>query len=142
MTIYVFGNELVESDSLSLILTPLLQKQFPTVQFIIEDPNANFPPSRERNPIIIDCVQGLSSVLIIQIHDLVEMKKTPISPHDYDLLFHIHLLKKMNKIDSAYIIALPQYADREVALKETISIITTLLLRNEKHKTCTDQKPE
>lgn len=142
MNIYIFGNPLVSFDSFPIRMLPSLQKTFPNIEFVVEDPNANFPPQDERNPIIIDSVRRLLSATLIQVSDLVDMKKTPISPHDYDLLFHLHLLKKMKKIDSAHIIAVPQVGDETEMRNQVCDIITTLLAKNEMHRTCTDQMHE
>jgi len=59
MKIYVFGNPLVEEDSLAIKLIPSLQKKFPNIQFVIADPNENFPPEGEKDLIIIDTVKGI-----------------------------------------------------------------------------------
>jgi hypothetical protein len=40
-------------------------------------------------------------------------KKTPISPHDYDLLFHLLLLKKLKRINKVIIIGVPNVVKNE-----------------------------
>ena len=107
MKIYVFGNPLVEEDSVPLIILPQLKKQFPDIDFIVVDPNENFPPKGERNLIIFDTVKGISEVTLLDYSDLAAIEKSPVSPHDYDLLLHLLLLKKMGKIDSVKIIGFP-----------------------------------
>lgn len=108
MKIYVFGNPLVAEDSLAIHILPQLRKQFPDIHFKVVDPNENFPPKRERDLIILDVVKGLSEVTLLDYSDLVTIEKSPISPHDYDLLLHLLLLKKMKKINNVKIIGIPQ----------------------------------
>jgi len=108
MRIYVFGNELLKEDSLPMKLLPELKKEFSQIDFIIADPNENFPPKGEKNLIILDTVKGIKEPLLLTYKNLEEIKKTPISPHDYDLLFHLQLMMKMGKIMSVKIIGFPQ----------------------------------
>ena len=107
MKIYVFGNPLVEEDSLPLRLLPQLQKKFPDIDFMVVDPNENFPPGGERDLIILDTVKGISGVSLLDYSNLALIEKSPISPHDYDLLLHLLLLKKMGRIDTVKIIGFP-----------------------------------
>jgi len=72
-----------------------------------QDPNENFPPANEKNPHIIDTVAGIGKPIMIDLSDLRKIDVTPVSPHDYDLLFHLLLLKKLKKIDSAVIYGIP-----------------------------------
>jgi Ni,Fe-hydrogenase maturation factor len=64
-TIYVFGNPLLDFDNLPIKLVPELQKQFPDINFIIQDPNENLKPtynksSAKKNKSSVD-LNGLSS---------------------------------------------------------------------------------
>ena len=91
MKIYVFGNPLVEEDSLAIKLIPSLQKKFPNIQFVIADPNENFPPKGEKDLIIIDTVKGIKKPRILDLVELEKISLTPISPHDYDLMLHLQI---------------------------------------------------
>lgn len=106
MRIYVFGNPLLKEDSIPLKLLPKLKKIFPKIEFIITDPNENFPPNEEKNLIILDTVKGIKKPMILDLSNLESIKSTPISPHDYDLMFHLQLLLKLKKINSVKIIAI------------------------------------
>jgi len=64
LRIYVFGNLLVKEDSSSLKLLPELQKKFPKIEFIVVDPNENFPPAGEKDLIILDTVLGIKEPMI------------------------------------------------------------------------------
>lgn len=130
MKIYVFGNPLVEEDSAPLIILPQLKIQFPDIDFIVIDPNENFPPKDERDLIILDVVKGISEVMLLDYSDLALIEKSPVSPHDYDLLLHLLLLKKMGKIDRVKIIGIPQNTinDNKLIIKHASELIDALLL--------------
>ena len=106
-----------------------LEKSFPEIQFIIADPNDNFPPEEEKDLIILDTVKGLTIPKLIDLNDLQEINHSPISPHDYDLLFHLLLLKKRKIIDQVKIIGVPLLYDRTkvVQLKDLIDRVIKLV---------------
>lgn len=128
MTIFVFGNQLLKEDSLPLKLLPQLRKDLPEIDFIVADPNENFPPKGVKDLIILDTVLGITEPRVLDLNNLKEQKTTPISPHDYDLMFHLQLLIKLKKISSVKIIAVPPLLN------------STSLLESVLHKTCKDQK--
>ena len=129
MKIYVFGNPLVKEDSLPVKLLPDLSKKFPKIEFIITDPNENFPPENEKDLIILDTVKGITEARLFDLSDLKEISQSPISPHDYDLLFHLLLLKKRKIIDRVKIIGVPLLYDRTkvVQVKNIINRIISQL---------------
>lgn len=127
MKIYVFGNPLVETDKSALVLSRVLARQFPEIEFCVEDPNANFPPGGERDLLILDVVRGIPEVALLDFSDLAAVEKSPVSPHDYDLLLHLLLLKKMDKIGNVRIIGIPYGMKGESALGEVTGIIRGLL---------------
>lgn len=107
MKIYVFGNPLVREDSTPLKLLPQLKLKFPKIEFIVTDPNEDFPPEGEKDLLILDTVKGIKKPMLLDLNDLQSIQSTPISPHDYDLMFHLQLLLKLKKIKSAKIIGIP-----------------------------------
>lgn len=127
MTIYVFGNVFVPGDNAVFPLTDGLKKLFPKIDFRITDPNEDFPPQGERHPVILDTVQGLQDITLIRFEDLMQIEKSPVSPHDYDLLLHLLLLKKMGKIDSITVIGLPFMKADSQTLPKVKRIISSLL---------------
>ena len=141
MKIYVFGNPFVEEDSLPLKILPQLKKIFPQIEFEVVDPNENFPAKAEKNITVLDTVKGLKKPRILDLADLKNIAKTPISPHDYDLLLHFLLLQKMRKISDVKIIGVPTHHGRDklVPIKK---IISTLILKNERRRTYRDRKHE
>lgn len=113
MTVYLIGNTLVDEDSLPLKLRPYLKEKFPLIHFQEVDPTENFVPAE--NSIIIDTVVGLKEVTLFNhLEDFVDSPR--ISPHDYDLLFHLKLLKKLGKIENIKIIGVPQDLKHEEAV--------------------------
>ncbi len=119
-TIFVFGNLLLKKDSLPLTLLPYLKEKFPEINFQIADPNENFPPENEKNLIIIDTVIGIKEPIMINLDDLQKIKTSPLSPHDYDLLFHLLLLKKLKKINTVKIIGIPIKKFKTKKILETV----------------------
>lgn len=105
--IYLFGNPLLKKDEIPIALVNQLKQKFPFIKFLIADPNENFPPEDEKELIILDTVLGIEKPMILDLDDFEKKRKTPVSPHDYDLLFHLLLLKKIKKIKSVKIIGLP-----------------------------------
>jgi Ni,Fe-hydrogenase maturation factor len=116
--IYVIGNPLIKEDSVPLKLLPGLKKLFPKIEFENADPNENFPPENEQELFIVDTVMGIDKVMHLDITDLKDINKTPISPHDYDLLLHLLLLKKMGKISKAVIFGLPFGIEKDLSSVE------------------------
>ena len=130
MKLYVFGNELIEEDSQAIKLIPRLKKEFPAIRFCSSDPNENFPPENEKDLIILDTVKGITEARLFDLSDLKEISQSPISPHDYDLLFHLLLLKKRKIIDRVKIIGVPLLYDRTkvVQVKKLIRKLISQLL--------------
>lgn len=128
MKIYVFGNSLVKEDSLPIKLIPQMQKKFPKIHFIIADPNENFPPSGEKDLIILDTVMGLKKPKIFTLADLETIAKSPVSPHDYDLGMHFLLLKKIKRINTVKIIGVPSMLVNENLVEVYRCIDTTIHL--------------
>jgi len=124
----MFGNPLVDRDNTVFSIRSSLIHDFPSIDFIIADPNGNFPPQGERDLIILDAVKSIPRVMLLDFSDLAHIEKSPVSPHDYDLLLHLLLLKKMGKIDSVKIIGIPyhDYADNNRLLKEISFYIRSL----------------
>lgn len=114
MKIYVLGNPLVKEDSYPLELIPQLSKIFPWINFERVDPNENFPLKSEKKIIILDTIIGISQPVILDLDDLEEKGKTPVSLHDYDLLFHLLLLKKTGRLGQVIIIGIPELRDKSL----------------------------
>ena len=127
MKIYVFGNPLAKEDNLPIKLLPKLKKLFPKIEFEIADPNENFPPEEEKDLVILDTVKGLKEPKILKLEDLQSLERTPNSPHDYDLMLHLQLLKKLKKINSVRIFGIPLSLDIGMTINWLKRVIPDLI---------------
>lgn len=133
MHVYVVGNSLVSADNLPIKLLPKLKKAFPRATFNDVDPNENFVP--EEGSVIIDTVEGMSNVqLFTDLHDFVVTKS--VSPHDYDLGFHLLLLFKLGKLKDISIIGIPS----EAQTKDILRIVKRVLKKLMDNRKCECQK--
>ncbi len=124
--VYIVGNSTLRQDSLPLQMVDSLKKALPKVEFVIVDPNENFPPPGEKDLVILDTVLGIKEPKILNLTDFENYKKTPISPHDYDLLIHLLLLKKMNKINNVKIIGVLPNKSIKTVLESVINLINKI----------------
>jgi Ni,Fe-hydrogenase maturation factor len=122
MTLFLFGNPNIKTDSLPLKILPALKKLFPNADFQLKDPNEDF--ELPAAAIIIDCVAGLKEPRIFESVD--ELEPPPrLTLHDFDLYSHLQLLKKLGKLPgNLKIIGLPP----EISEEEAIDFIESTLL--------------
>lgn len=116
---------MVKEDSLAIEILPKLKELFPKIEFIETDGIENL----KGNLIILDVVQDLKQSRIIKLEELKTNKIC--SMHDYDLAFNLLLLKKINKINNATIIGIPQEGNKKKIINELKPIISSLFSRNE-----------
>lgn len=121
--ILVFGNPLVEKDSIALKIAGALSKK--TKAEFIEcdavDDLETFGPDL----VILDPAVGIKKVELITKLSALE-KTRPYSMHDFDLAITLKLLKKIGKIRTVKIIAIPVNYDEKSAAKEVKQIISIL----------------
>jgi len=122
--ILVFGNTLVEEDSLALKLLPKLRKAFKGIEFKEFDTSENLE-EEGRDLIILDTAFGIEKVTLIDDLDSLQMSKT-CSMHDFDLPITLRILMKLKAIDSVKIIAIPAGYPLGKAVKESKEIIGML----------------
>ncbi|MBU0530074.1 MAG: hypothetical protein KKC05_00195 [Nanoarchaeota archaeon] len=121
MKIFVFGNPLVDQDSLPLKLITHLQESFPEIIFVELDPQENLEDIGG-SPVILDTVFGIKEVKVIE--DIDKLEDSPrFSMHDFDLGTNLKLLRKMGKIDSVKIIGVPPELSEEEALGQIYTIL-------------------
>ncbi len=125
--ILVFGNTLVEEDSLALKLLPKLRKAFKGIEFKEFDTSENLE-DEGGDLIILDTAFGIEKVTLIEDLDSLQMSKT-CSMHDFDLPITLRILIKLKAIDSVKIIAIPAGYDEKLAGKEAAEIIGELFHR-------------
>ena len=121
-TIYIFGNPLLEFDNMPIKLAPELKKRFPSINFIIQDPNENIKPSINGELIIIDTVMGIDKVIIINDIGVLETEKI-YSMHDFDLAFNLKLLKKIGKLNKVTIFGVPPRLNKRTVLEQLSKLI-------------------
>ncbi len=113
--IYIFGNPLVEEDTLAVLVGRQLQKKFPQIEFKHIDPTEE--EIQEKEITIIDVAQNIEKVTIIENIDQLELGPR-VSLHDFDVTFALKLLKKIGSIQKVTIIAIPISYSLEKACKE------------------------
>lgn len=128
MKILVFGNSLVEADSLPLLMLPSLRRAFKNVEFKEYDASENLE-DEGRDLTILDTAFGIDSVTLIDDLDNLQMSKT-CSMHDFDLPITLRILLKLKAIDTVRIIAVPAGYDKKMAEKEVTEIIKGLIKHN------------
>lgn len=127
--ILVFGNKLVKKDSLALSvadeLTQVLLgtgiefKEFDTAENL-EDEGPDIT--------ILDVADGIKKVTVFDEKDLNKFEKSPAySMHDFDLAITLKLLKKIGKIKTIRIIAIPMEYEKKKAMDEVMAIINNNL---------------
>ena len=123
--IYIFGNPLLPFDNLPIKLLPQLKYQFPSIEFIISDPNENIKPINKELT-IIDTVAGIDQVTVFRDLDKIQLDKI-YSPHDLDLGFNLKLLQKIGKLEKVTIFGVPQNIEKEKILKQLIQILKNFI---------------
>lgn len=120
----VFGNPLVDKDSLPLKILPKLKKKFPDIDFVIEDPTETLDPPRGEWW-ILDSVEGINDVTVLD--DLSKLDFTNrVSVHDYDLSFDLKLLQKLGKLGRFNIIAIPITMNEDLVLNKLKTVLSEI----------------
>lgn len=123
--IYIFGNPLLDFDSLPIKLLPELRKQFKNIDFQVVDPNENLKPLNQEL-IIIDSAQGVDDVIII--NNIDKLQINPIySAHDFDLTYNLKLLQKLDALKKITIFCLPMNMEKDIAIKKLVKQINLFL---------------
>ena len=117
----IFGNPLVDVDSLPLRLIGKLRKEFPLVTFNEFDPSENLE-QEGRDLDIIDTVEGIDRVMLLTDIDSIRTSRV-LSLHDFDLGYSLKLLKKLGHIDSVRIFGVPMKISEQDALTQLSALI-------------------
>lgn len=119
----MFGNPVVEKDSLPLRLLPKLRKRFPTIQFIEADPTELL--DYKGDVWILDAAEGIQEVTILD--DLSKLDlPVRFSVHDYDLAMDLAILRKTGKLGKVNIIAVPTGMQQQRAFRGVTQILTSI----------------
>jgi len=111
MTIYIFGNPDLETDSLPIRLLPALKSRFPDIDFVVLDPNEEWTIPEEM--IMIDTVVGIKELTVF--NDLKHFTEAPrVSVHDFDAFFNLIYLQKLGKLKKIKIFGIsPEMTETE-----------------------------
>lgn len=121
ITIYIFGNPLLDFDNMPIKILPRLKKAFPKINFLPIDPNENLKP-KNKKLIIVDTVEGINKVKTLK--DLAKIQTSQTySLHDFDLGLNLKILEKIGELESIIIFCVPQKIEEDDVfnqLKEAI----------------------
>ncbi|MEW6529020.1 MAG: hypothetical protein AB1391_03970 [Candidatus Micrarchaeota archaeon] len=121
MKILVFGNPFINGDSIVFNIVKKLKRKFCfKILESVEDIE-----NEGKNLLILDSAEGISKICILKDLDRLETNAL-YSMHDFDIALTLKLLKKIGKIESVTIIAVPKGYALKKALIETELAITKL----------------
>ena len=122
-TIFIFGNEQLEMDSLPLRILSELRRAFPSLNFEIKDPNEEWIVPEKL--IIIDTAVGLKKVKVFD--NLDSFDTSPhLTMHDFDAMANLQLLKKLGKLKEVRIIGIPPNIDESEAIESVSKMLEGL----------------
>src|SRR3989344_1437558 len=122
--IYVFGNPLLEEDSLAIKLAERLQKEkaFGRLNFVYLDGTEEI---YEENMILLDVAKNIKGIQIITNLDQLYAGKF-YTMHDADIALFLKLMQKIGKIQGIKIIAIPFDMNEKVAYTGLKKILRTI----------------
>ncbi len=118
--VFVFGNPLVEQDSLALKVAECLQGKIPGVLFKAVD--ALEQVKEKENLYIMDVALGAEKVRLLSNLDELQTAQ-PLSGHDFDLAMELKLLRKVGKLKEVKIISIPASFGLEKATEEVEKLL-------------------
>lgn len=124
--IFIFGNPLLEEDSIPLRIASRLRKAFPKLDIKEMDPTEDLR-MLGRDPLIIDTVMGPKDVVVLRGLDSIE-DSPRCSLHDLDLGMSLKIMKKTGMIDSVSIIGIPSSMEEDRAFEGVRKAIKALRL--------------
>ncbi len=117
--IFVFGNPLIEKDSLALKVAEKLKGKLQGIEFVAVQ---SLDEVKDRNFLVLDAAEGVEKVQVIE--DLSALAtKQPLSGHDFDLGMELKVLKKVGKVGKVKIIAVPVGYKLEKAIEEVKKLL-------------------
>jgi Ni,Fe-hydrogenase maturation factor len=123
--ILVFGNLLLEFDSLPLRLLPRLRKAFPEVEFKELDSVEDLE-KEGRNLLILDSADGIKKAVVAKSIEGLEAGKL-FTLHDFGLAHYLKLLKKAGLVDSVKVFCIPKNACEEKTFRELCALLKASL---------------
>ena len=123
--VFVFGNPLVENDSLALKVAERLKGKVKNIEF--EAVESLDDVENKKDLYIMDVAFGIEKVQVIEDLEKLETKQ-PVSGHDFDLAIELKLLKKIGRIGKVKIVAIPAEYDLNKAVEEVKEMLETKCL--------------
>lgn len=121
MRVLCFGNEFVESDLLALKVAD--EVRIEGIEFVkCESPDDISDYIESGRVAIMDVARGIKKVEILRDLDNLLMQSL-CTCHDFDLAFHLKLLREIGELNEVIIIALPMNANLPIVEKELRSLI-------------------
>lgn len=134
MKVSVFGNPDLEKDNLVVKLLPKLKKEFPKVEFRLEDPVEGLkPPPAATEWVILDVAVGINKIRVFKNIDKLATEKR-VSLHDYGVAMELKLLRKLGKVKRIKIIVVPVEMEEKRAFKGVIGVLREIIPRELRHK--------
>jgi Ni,Fe-hydrogenase maturation factor len=119
-TVIVFGNPDLPMDSLPQRILPELKKRVPDTEFLLLDPNEEWPNIDDFT--VIDTVQGIDKVTVFS--ELNQFASAPrLTMHDFDALSYLRYLEKLGKVKKVTIIGVPMGIDEAKAVEEVTAML-------------------
>ena len=118
--VFVFGNTLIEKDSLAHKVVEKLKGKLEGIEFEAVESFDDMETTEDLY--IIDVCLGLENVETIEDIDKLEAKH-PVSVHDFDLALELKIRKKIGRIGRVKIIAIPVDYPLEKAVAETKEVL-------------------
>lgn len=126
ISVSVFGNADLPSDSVPVRLVLELQEKFPDARFVVEDPNEIDLPKRGKW-VILDTVRGLEKVSWLSVDDIARSRSAGTTAHDYDLSTLLLLAKKLDPSFEPNILGVPEGISEKQALPDVIRELAIVL---------------
>lgn len=121
--LYVFGNPLLEEDSLALKVAEKLKSEVPFKIVYLD----GIEEINEPNPLILDVAKGIGEIQIIE--DVEKLYAGSFyTMHDADLAFFLKLRKKIGLLKEIKIIAIPFDMDESRAFMGVKKILNSILI--------------
>ncbi len=124
--IYVFGNPLMQKDTVALNLAEEIKGELKDFEFKVVESLDDVEGGDLLDLWIMDAAEGLREVKVIE--NLEELETNPVlSGHDFDLGLELKLWKKLGKLGKTKIIGLPSKANPQ----ELAEIVKNLLYKHQ-----------
>ena len=114
----------MDEDSLALRILPRLKKLLPEIEFIeLDGTESEEIASYGPDVTILDVAKGIDKPVVITDLDQLDLPRV-VSMHDFDLAWNLKLLKKIGKIRSVKIVAVPTAYPDKMAIEKIKELLS------------------